>query len=51
MVAFPLFVAFAWNIPTRLTGAVVGVMALVQGALLIAVLMVAVHPVLVPLVP
>ena len=51
MAAFPLFVAFAWKIPARLTGAVVGVMAFVQGALLVAVLMVAVHPVLVPLVP
>jgi Mannosyltransferase (PIG-V) len=51
MVAFPLFVAFAWNIPPRLTGAVVGVMAFFQGALLVAALMVAVHPVLVPLVP
>jgi len=30
---------------------VVGVMACLQGALLVAVLMVAVHPVLVPLVP
>ncbi len=51
MVAFPLFVAFAWKIPARLTGLVVGVMACLQGALLVAVLMVAVHPVLVPLVP
>ena len=51
MVAFPLFVAFAWIIPARLTGAVVGVMAFFQGALLVAVLIVAVHPVLVPLVP
>ncbi len=51
MAAFPLFVAFAWKIPARLTGLVVGVMACLQGALLVAVLMVAVHPVLVPLVP
>jgi len=51
MVAFPLFVAFAWKIPARVTGVVVGVMACLQGALLVAVLMVAVHPVAVPLVP
>ena len=51
MAAFPLFVALAWKIPARLTGLVVGVMACLQGALLVAVLMVAVHPVLVPLVP
>ena len=51
MAAFPLFVAFAWKIPARLTGLVVGVMACLQGALLVAALMVAVHPVLVPLVP
>jgi hypothetical protein len=51
MAAFPLFVAFAWRIPARLTGVVVGVMAFFQGALLVAALMVAVHPVLVPLVP
>ncbi len=51
MVAFPLFVAFAWKIPSRLDWAVAGVMACLQCALLMAVLMVAVHPVAVPIVP
>jgi hypothetical protein len=51
MAAFPLFVAFAWALPRKLDAAVVGVMACLQGALLIAVLSVAVYPVLVPLVP
>ena len=51
MAAFPLFVAFAWALPRRMDAAVVGVMACLQGALLIAVLSIAVHPVLVPLVP
>ena len=51
MAAFPLFVAFAWALPRKLDAAVVGVMACLQGALLIAVVSVAVHPALVPLVP
>ncbi len=51
MAAFPLFVAFAWALPRKLDAAVVGVMACLQGALLIAVVSIAVHPVLVPLVP
>ena len=51
MAAFPLFVAFAWVLPRKLDAVVVGVMACLQGALLIAVVSIAVHPVLVPLVP
>jgi hypothetical protein len=51
MAAFPVFVAFAWVLPRKVDAVVVGVMACLQGALLIAVLSVAVHPVLVPLVP
>ena len=51
MAAFPLFVAFAWALPRRMDAAVVGVMACLQGVLLVAVLSIAVHPVLVPLVP
>jgi hypothetical protein len=51
MAAFPLFVAFAWVLPRKMDAVAVGVMACLQGALMIAVLSVAVHPMLVPLVP
>jgi hypothetical protein len=51
MAAFPLFVAFAWKLPRSMEGAVVGVMACLQGALLVAVLSAAVHPMVAPLLP
>jgi hypothetical protein len=51
MAAFPLFVAFAWKLPRRLVLPVVLVMAVLQGALLLGVLAITVHPVAVPLVP
>ncbi len=51
MAAFPLFVAFAWKLPRSMEGAVVGVMACLQGALLVAVLSSAVHPMATPLLP
>ncbi len=51
MAAFPLFVAFAWKLPRSMEGAVVGVMACLQGALLVAVLSSAVHPMMAPLLP
>jgi Mannosyltransferase (PIG-V) len=38
MAAFPLFVAFAWKLPRTMESALVGLMACLQGALLIAVL-------------
>ena len=38
MAAFPLFVAFAWKLPRSMEGAVVGLLACLQGALLVAVL-------------
>jgi hypothetical protein len=38
MAAFPLFVAFAWKLPRTMEGGLVGVLACLQGALLIAVL-------------
>jgi hypothetical protein len=44
MAAFPLFVAFAWKLPRPLEGAVVGVLACLQGALLIGVLGSVAHP-------
>ena len=44
MAAFPLFVAFAWKLPRSVESAVVGVLACLQGALLIGVLSSAVHP-------
>ena len=44
MAAFPLFVAFAWKLPRSLEGAVVGVLACLQGALLIGVLSSVAHP-------
>jgi len=50
-VAFPLFAAFAWKLPRRITGLVAALMLCMQAALLLAVLTIAVHPVLVPLVP
>ena len=51
MVAFPLFVAFAWRLPRRWTALVVFVMACTQAALLVAVLEPAWHQVAQPLVP
>jgi hypothetical protein len=51
MAAFPLFVAFAWKLPRSMEGAVVGVMACLQGALLVAVLSSALHPMAAPLLP
>jgi Dolichyl-phosphate-mannose-protein mannosyltransferase len=51
MAAFPLFVAFAWKLPRSWEGAVVGVMACLQGALLVAMLSAAVHPMAAPLLP
>ena len=51
MAAFPLFVAFAWKLPRSMEGAVVGAMACLQGALLVAVLSSAVHPIMAPLLP
>jgi hypothetical protein len=44
MAAFPLFVAFAWKLPRSMEGAVVGVLAFMQCALLIAVLSSVAHP-------
>jgi hypothetical protein len=44
MAAFPLFVAFAWKLPRSVESAVVGVLACLQGALLIGVLSSAMHP-------
>ena len=51
MAAFPLFVAFAWKLPRAMEGAVVGVLACLQGALLVAVLGSAVHPMVTSIVP
>ncbi len=51
MAAFPLFVAFAWKLPRAMEGAVIGVLASLQGALLVAVLVSAVHPLVAPIVP
>jgi hypothetical protein len=51
MAAFPLFAAFAWKLPRAVEGAVVGVMACLQGALLVAMLSAAVHPMAAPLLP
>ena len=51
MAAFPLFVAFAWKMPTRLHRVAAGVMACLQVTLVVAVLTVALHPVAVPMVP
>ena len=51
MVAFPLFVAFAWRLPRRWTGLVVALMACSQAALLYAVLEPAWRPLAQPLLP
>jgi hypothetical protein len=51
MVAFPLFVAFAWYLPRRAVGVAAALMLGMQACLLLATLTIAVHPVLVPLVP
>ncbi len=51
MAAFPLFAAFAWKLPRSMEGVVVGVMACLQGALLVCVLGAAVHPMTVPIIP
>jgi hypothetical protein len=51
MAAFPLFVAFAWKLPRAMEGAVIGLLACLQGALLVAVLVSAVHPLVAPIVP
>ena len=51
MAAFPLFVAFAWKLPRSMESAVVGVLACLQAALLIAVLSSAVHPSAIPFLP
>jgi len=51
MAAFPLFVAFAWKLPRSMEGAVVGVLACLQGALFVAVLTSAVHPLPIPFLP
>ncbi len=44
MAAFPLLVAFAWKLPRSMESAVVGVLACLQGALLVGVLDSAMHP-------
>jgi len=51
MAAFPLFAAFAWVLPRGATRGIVALMVCLQGVLLVAALSIAVHPVLVPLVP
>jgi hypothetical protein len=51
MAAFPLFVAFAWKLPRSMEGAVVGLMACLQGALLVVILSSVVHPMAIPLLP
>ena len=51
MAAFPLFVAFAWKLPRSMEGAVVGVLACLQGVLFVAVLTSAVHPLPIPFLP
>ena len=51
MAAFPLFVAFAWKLPRSTEGAVVGLMACLQGALMVVMITAAVHPVDIPLLP
>jgi hypothetical protein len=51
MVAFPLYVAFAWRLPRRWTGPVVAAMACAQAALLVAVLSPTWHLVVNPIVP
>ena len=44
MAAFPLFVGFAWKLPRSMDAPVVGLLACLQGALLIGVLSSATHP-------
>ncbi len=51
MAAFPLFAVFAWKLPRRADGALVGVMACLQGALLVAILTMVPHAGVVPIVP
>jgi hypothetical protein len=51
MVAFPLLVVFAWKLPRAMEGAVVGLMACLQGALMVVMLSAVVHPVAAPLLP
>ncbi len=51
MAAFPLFAVFAWRLPRQADGVLVGVMACLQGALLVAILTMVPHPGLVPIVP
>ena len=51
MAAFPLFAALAWKLPPRADSALVGVMACLQGALLVAILTIVPHAGLVPIVP
>jgi hypothetical protein len=51
MAAFPLFVAFAWKLKPAWQGAVVGCMAVAQGALTIIVLIEIVHPLPMPFYP
>ncbi len=51
MAAFPLFAAFAWKLPRSVEGAVVGLMACLQGALMVVMLSSAVHPLAIPLLP
>ncbi len=51
MVAFPLFVAFAWKLPRRWTWPVTGVLVCTQAALFVTVLSSVWHPGPMPLVP
>ena len=51
MAAFPLFVAFAWKLPRSMEGAVVALMACLQGALMVVMITSVVHPVAIPLLP
>jgi hypothetical protein len=50
MAAFPLFVAFAWKIKPSWEGAVVGMLAMVEGAMMVVVMVGNVHP-MVPFFP
>jgi hypothetical protein len=50
MAAFPLFVAYAWKIKPTWEGAVVGMMALAEGAMTVIVLVGVVHP-MIPFFP
>lgn len=51
MASFPLFVAFAWKLKPAWEGAVVGSLAIAQGALTIIVLIGLVHPLPIPFYP